>query len=248
MIKAFCRKGVFFSFILTGCLILFNVSCGLDTVYYLEAPNNTVHKPDCDSIDQTDSYFEFWTVDKNYDGLRFLGTEVYYKIYTDSSRLKSEAANLQSLSNSETSTSASAERMINTYGFKALQAEGYSDRSILIPASGSNQRIYIRLSDYGTEWPAKITVNGNNIYGSSSLVIPVRNISTRPSFNFQAIKLTQPDKLPQSGDADLNTSGTATAADSWYISMFAVAVGQDSTYSHMYSNILYLGSVKISSD
>ena len=82
MNKAFCKKRVFLSFLLTGCLILFNLSCGLDTFYVIDAPHHNEHIPEWDNPDiATDSYFEFWTVDKDYDSVKFLGTDVYYKIY-----------------------------------------------------------------------------------------------------------------------------------------------------------------------
>ena len=241
MNKVFCRKRFLVSFILTGCLILFNSSCGLDTFYVIDPPTNVVHKPEYSSIDYSDSYFEFFTVDKEYDSIKFLGTEVYYKIYRSSSRLKSEAEDIQTISNRDDSTSVAAEKLIQTYRFQPLRAAGYADKAVLIPTSGSNAKVNIRLSDYNDLYLASITVDGDNIYESPSRVIPVRNLPNKTTFSFKDLKA---DQRPKSDDVDVNNSGSSTDSD-WYVSMFAVAIGQDYTYASIYSNVLYLGSVRI---
>ena len=244
MNKAFCRKRTIFSLILTGCLILFNLSCGLDTFYVIDGPTNVIHKPDCSSIDYSESYFDFYTADKDYDTIKFLGTEVYYKIYKSSTRLNTEADDLISIANKSDNTSAAAERMIQSYKFQALRGAGHKGENILIPANGSNERINIRLSDY-TIYPAQITVDGKNIYGDSSAVKPVRNLSDDKYFNFKAAAAASSvNSVPVAEEVDVNTSGTSSDSD-WYVSMFAVAIGQDSSYVPVYSNVLYLGSVRI---
>ena len=244
MNKAFCKKRCISSLILAVCLIFFNLSCGLDTFYVIDGPTNVIHKPDCSSIDYSDSYFDFYTVDKSYDNIKFLGTEVYYKIYKSSTRLNSEADDLISIANKSDSASAAAERMIQSYKFQSLRAAGHKDVNVLIPTTGSNERINIRLSDY-TLYPAQITVDGNNIYGSSSFVKPIRNLSDEKYFNFKAsAAASSSNSVPVADEADVNTSGSSSDSD-WYVSMFAVAVGQDSSYAPVYSNVLYLGSVRI---
>ena len=244
MNKAFCRKRIIFSSILTGCLILFNLSCGLDTFYVIDGPTNTIHQPECTSIEYSENYFEFYTVDKDYDTIKFLGTDVYYKIYSSSSRLLSEAEDLQAIANKNDSSNAGADKMIQTYRFQPLRGAGHAGVNVLIPTGGSNERVYIRLSDYSNIYLSQITINGENIYGSSSRVIPVRNLPDKPSFNFKDLKASNSALLPKGDDADYNSSGSSSDSD-FYVSMFAVAIGQDSNYSPIYSNILYLGSVRI---
>lgn len=240
MNKAFCRKRCIFSFLLTGCLIFFNLSCGLDTFYVIDGPTNTIHQPDCSSIDYSENYFEFDTIDKDYDSIKFLGTDVYYKIYSSSSVLQNQVNDLISIANRSESTSAAAERLIQNYQYQPLRGAGHDGVSVLIPTDGSNDRVYIRLSNYSDIYPAQITVNGKNIYDSEGQVVPVRNLPSKPSFSFSALS---PDLRPKSDDADVN--GSSTSNDFWYISMFALAIGQDTTYTPVYSNILYLGSVQI---
>ena len=249
MNKVFCRKKFFFSIILAGYLILFNTACGLDTFYELESPTNVVHKPEYSSIDYPDCYFEFFTQHNSNAGIVFLGTDVYYKIYKSDTRLRTEAEDLQSLANKDDNTTYAANKMIETYHFQPLRASGY-DEAVLFP-NNSDDRVFIRLSNYTDEYPAKITVDGANYKNSSSLVIPLRSISSRPSFCFKELKTTHPDKLPKDGDADVNMSGSSSSTSSgvvWYVSMFAVGIGRDNNHSMVYSNILYLGSVQIPED
>ena len=248
MIKAFCRKGVFFSFILTGCLILFNVSCGLDTFYDLKAPNNVAHKPIYSSVDEIENYFEFFTIQSDTDnsGMMFLGTDVYYKIYKNPANLTSAVTSLQSLSNKDYNdkTSYSADSMIQK-GFQPLRAAGQSG-SVLV-SGNVNKRVYIRLSNYNEYYSARITIGDDD---SSSIGIPIRNIDSNSSFSFKEIKLTNPSLLPKSGDQDVNADNPSADYDNkWYVCMFALAVGRDAvTLTPVYSNILYLGSVTISAD
>ena len=241
MNKAFCKKRVFLSFLLTGCLILFNLSCGLDTFYVIDAPHHNEHIPEWDNPDiATDSYFEFWTVDKDYDSVKFLGTDVYYKIYKSSSTMETQVNDLVKLA-TDSDTNTSAERMIRTYLYQSLRGQNHENENVLLPTTGSNQRVEIRLSDY-TLYEAEISVDGAHIYGSSSRVIPVRNLENKPTFQF---KSSNSDSIPKSSDADVNSNGSSTSDTEWYVAMFAVAVGLDYTYAQVFSNVLYLGSVTI---
>ncbi len=236
MNKAFYIKRCIFSFMLIGCLILFNLSCGLDTFYVIDAPVNAVHIPSCEGNDEILYSFEFYTMDIDYDSVKFLGTEVYYKIYKSSARLNTEAEDLVNIATKSDNTAAAAERMVQSYNFQPLRASGHEGDNVLFPATGSNQRIKIRLRDF-TIYPAEISIDGGTSIGR-----PVRYLDKHPTFQF---KLTDTDSIPKSDDVDVNTNGTATDENMWYVSMFAVAKGLDTYYSPIYSNVLYLGSVKI---
>ena len=235
MNKAFCRKRIIFSSILTGCLILFNISCGLDTFYELKAPYNVVHKPDCSSIDYTESYFEFFSAPKPDDGkpIKFLVTDVYYKIYKSPSQLRSDAEAIQADANRDGSNAADKMIRESSYKFQPLRASGHTDANALI--SGDGVRVYIRLSDYPL-YPAQISFDGGDSIG-----IPVRLEDSKKTFNF---KSASPDSIPKNGDADTSETGSSSDSD-WYVSMFAVAVGLEEGFSKKYSNVLYLGSVRI---
>lgn len=234
MNKVFCRKRLFFSFLLAGYLILFNTSCGLDTFYELKEPRAVIHQPDCTSIDYSESYFEFYSADKPDPGVpvTFLGTEVYYKIYKSSSQLKSDVESIQAIANKDSQSSAPADAIINK-NYRALRGAAHKGDNVLI--TDSDKKVHIRLSDYQL-YPAQIIIDDTNNIGK-----PVRDLDKTKYFNF---KSSDTDTIPVSSDVDTSTSGSSSD-DDWYVAMFAVAVGNDVNYSPIYSNVLYLGSVRI---
>ena len=239
MNKVHCKIQYFLISVFTVCLFLFNSGCGLETFYVIEAPNTTVHEPLYSSIFEEDKYFEFITNERKYEGINYIGTDVYYKIYRNSSVMDTESQSIKTTSINDDSSSKAATQMIETYHYQPLKAMGY-DEEILVPYANSNRRVYIRLDD-SSPYRAEILVDGSAIYSSSSRVLPCRNTPERTSFNFQK---SVPDSIPKSDDADVKYSGTGNENE-WYVCMFAVGVAQDSNYANVYSNVLYLGSVKL---
>lgn len=231
------------------CLFLFNSGCGLDTVYVLDSPHLIVHSPEAQNESQDTKYFEFYTNEStNIEGFTFQGTEVYYKIYNSYSQMTSETSVLQTLSNDTDKSATAADKMINNtssggYGYKALKVAG-NQTSPLIPDSGSNERVYIRLTDYQNveDYSAKILVNGQYLNGSVSKTVPVRNTADRRTFNFG--RNGSLDIVPTSVDDDVKYS-SGVSSSTWYVAMFAAGIGIDASYQNYYSNILYLGSVSI---
>ncbi len=232
-------KAFLISFIMV-CLIIFNTACGLDTIYVIDSPGSNVHEPIYSSIFEEDKYFEFITSEKKYEGINFLGTDVYYKIYRNATTMNNERSLISSASNSNDTSSKSASLLIETYKYQPLQAYGHTVETALIPSTGQNKRIHIRLDD-SSPYEACILVDGENIYGSSERVIPGRNTPESHSFNFS---LTIPDSIPKSDDPDVKYTGTGVDTE-WYVCMFAVGVAQDSNYTNLYSNVMYLGSVML---
>lgn len=243
-----CRlKNNKFSFLCFACLILFNLpffsACGLDTFYVINPPATIVHEPVYSNIDTTEHYFEFYTFESVYSGIKFLGTDVYYKIYRNAGNMETEYKNIVATASNVDTAANAPSRMIDTYKFKTLETNVLSSNSVLIPAAGSNRRIKIRLSDSST-YNAEILVNDANIYGSADRVLPVRNITSiqTPTFSFSKSPYN-PVPIPKADDSDVSYGSGND--NEWYVCMFAVAVAQDANYSQIYSNVLYLGSVKI---
>ena len=239
MNKTSCKIIKFITLSLVGCLILFNTGCGLDTFYVIDAPS-VYHEPSYDRIEEYDKYFEFFTAepsaDSEYEGIKFIGTEVYYKIYDSTSKLNSEYSSINQTASSDSSANQAADRLIITYKYHTLRSKSDNGANILIPNNNQNRRVTIRLSNFEDVYQADIKI------ASSSIGIPVRNIPNNPEFSFKEIS---PDLLPKSDDEDFSSNVSDSVTD-YYVAMFAVAVAQDSTYSHLYSNVVYLGSVKIS--
>lgn len=248
-LKCFLSNFVFFVIPL-----FFLTSCGLDTYIVVNSPTIVINPPSYTTEDYNNECFEFWTNDSSIyypSDFKYLGTQVYYKIYGSSSTLDSEVSYLQNLANDSNSASAPYMLLYPTssggYGYKALQSTNVSDSSVLIPYVDGKlmQNVYIRLTDYQNleEFSARILVDGKFLGGSSVKTVPVR-FENDLSFNFG--RTGENDEKPVEGDLDVK--GPVPSDGVWYVAMFAVGVGRDVTYTMQYSNILYLGSVAIDSN
>lgn len=237
-----------------GCLFFILNSCGLDTYVVVKSPISVGKEVNYTTTDYSNMYFEFNT---NEDmgtyypsDFTFLGTEVYYKIYSNSSTLTSEVSVLQNLAGSTESSANAADKLINPttnggYGYKALKASN-SNYSPLIPPKYTNfQKVYIRLTNYQNieEFSARITVDGKPIGLANTKSVPIRSDNAM-SFDFG--RNGSKDGVPLSTDGDVKYT-TSNSTGNWFVAMFAVGVGRDVTYTTQYSNILYLGSVTINS-
>ncbi len=250
MNKVFCRMKYIVSFILTGYFIFFNTSCGLDTFYVIDEPRNVVKAPVYSDINtdyfnkESENEFQFYTVDHDYDGVKFLGTEVYYRIYKDFNVLKNQVNRLITMASDEETSYNSPDTLIKSYNYQPLRASGHPEKDILIPAVGYNQLVEIRLSDFNNIYFAGIKVDGQNLYGDTNRVIPVRNVSNYYPFNFKDLDSDQVPSEDSTTNPDYDYSGSST--DNYlYVALFAVARGQEPTYAPIYSNILFLGVVAI---
>lgn len=249
------KLNLFYISIFCICLFLCP-GCGLETLYYLDAPfqrqTNPTVSDSGDAALYTEAYFDFYTnenqkVDEN---LKYLGTAVYYKIYNSYSTMNSHISSVSSISSSTNSSSAFPR--LQSYGYQELGTKDMNgnERNIspLIPAESSNQRVVIRLTNYqepdqsSAEWNeyayrAKIVINNVEKY------VPMRNDSTK-SFDFGRKNSSGDYDKPKSGEDDVNY-GTASKDDVYYVTLYAVAVGRDNSFTNYYSNVLYLGSVAI---
>lgn len=250
----------FLFFVISSLFYL--TSCGLDTYIVVDGPNSINHSPSYTTEDFSNEYFEFNTNDVNQSNypsdFKYLGTQVYYKIYGSYSTMLSEISYLETLAESENSAQAPG-KMMNPvssggYGYQALVTNN-STSNVLIPVDENKpyRSVYIRLTDYqnAPEFSARILVDGQYLNGSASNSIPVR-YEDDLSFNFG--RDASNDKIPvpynsSTGEGDLDTKASSVPSDGvWYVAMFAVALGRDVTYTMQYSNILFLGSVAISSN
>ena len=240
------KSKIRFFIFLTG-LFLFLNSCGLDTFVVVEPPYSIGVGPNVDTEDYSYKNFQFSTNCKlsNYpSNFVFLGTNVYYKIYTNENSLDSQVNELNDRSNDfETSATASS-LLINTYSYQPLQVMNYPIQAALVPATDIvNQDVYIRLTDYQDipNFESRITLSGKPLYNSLTRTIPVRNVGNY-TFNFG--RTGDFDKVPEIGDADVY--GSSVPSDGvWYVALYAVALGRNVTFEQQYSNIVYLGAIAI---
>ncbi len=244
MKKTFLKYKITLFYILE-CLFLFNfLSCGLDTFTVIEEPRQVTHLPTYES-QYDEKYFAFQTCEStNASNDKFKGTSIFYKIYSDREKMTSEAGSLNTTGNS---SATDAETLIKRYGIKELKIEGYNDWP-LIEETGNDRKIYIRLSNYQEEESLSAQIRLDSIDGTAgtSLGKPIRNFDDL-TFDFgRTSSDSEKNKIPVTGtDDDVSTSTTVTSEGNWYVSLFALGVGMETTYNVIYSNILYLGSVTI---
>jgi hypothetical protein len=242
---------------LSVCCLLFFSGCGLDEYYVVSAPTVVYNQPTYNTTDYSVKYFDFQTNDTANDtsdsSFKYLGTAVYYKIFNNYSTMASAYSAIVAL-NSSTTYSAAADKMIDSYGYRELSTKDSGTPSPLIGSASSNRRIYIRLMNYlSGNFTAKIIVDWDGQTDSLSAAgtyVPRRNVSGKYTFDFGRTSSDATySKIPDSSDSDVNYSSSFSddAKAVWYVDMFAVAVGRDTTYTKYYSKVLHLGSVAIDS-
>lgn len=219
-------------FFICLCLFLFNSSCGLEEYIIIDEPLR-------DKITEinssySDKYFQFRTNEDN--SSFFKGTNVYYKIFNSISAL--DYSSIENLITDEKKSEAF--NKLSNNGYKLLKTDNPSD--YLIPKnknSNLSQSVYIRLTDYYDEEDFSAKVLVDNMYIGK----PLR---TDGSLTFNFGKTGPNDLLPGSNSSieekDYNDS---TSNGIWYVSLFAVSEGLDTTLSPLYSAPVYLGTVSI---
>ena len=244
------NRGKFIKFFCFSICLFF--SCGLDTFYVLSEPN-AVFRPEVYdevfNIDFTKRYFDFQTNEEDFNeeensGFRFMGTSVYYKIYNNFNTMISERSYLENLAYDDETSSKAPTQLIESYKYCLL-----NNKEPLVSYNGMNKNVLIRLTDYQVENYDQALQTGEEDNAARIMIAgeylgkaPVR-VDGKSTFNFG--RDGENDNVPQDGDNDVKYSSTTTEEGFWYVTMFAVAVGMDTTFTKTYSNIEYLGTVAI---
>lgn len=221
-------------------------SCGLDTFYNLEPPVTRNTYPAYNTADPTQRRFDFNTndtVNKTLLAFTYLGTAVYYRIYSDSNTMRSRNAAIDSVNNAS-NYNAAAERLIS-YGYKELQLDTGSQSPLVPPSASNSRRVQIRLTDFNE-------VNAPSKDPDLSPYVRIdgvheglpRREEGRYTFDFGRSEDDRNSVRPSSGDSDFE-SGSFTDGGKYYVDMYAVAVGRDTTYTTYYSTVLHLGAVPV---
>ncbi len=232
-------------------------SCGLDTFYLLRGPFDRINYPNIDNYDPSLMYFEFRTNENDYaiplGDFKFLGTDVYYKIYTSDGTLKSHINSIDSV-NTETNYGTAADYVITRYRYQKLRIDKVSDDSVFVPAMNPrvppySQRVKIRLTDLNPRGDSQKDLNNSPrvFFDGVEKGAPIRttgNGSQKLNFDFGRAKFSESEK-PRLGDADFEGSESEST---FYVNMYAIAVGYDLSFKNSYSNVLHLGTVTINSE
>ena len=247
---------VFFAFFIFS-------SCGLDNYYYLDAPLQSGHIASHTTEAPDEQYFSCITNEEagnsdffsNASEFTFLGTDFYYRIYNNISQCQSVNSRVSGMISSTTYTSAT-EYLISTAGYKNLKIH-YGTIQPLIEAGASpdNRYVYIRITRGTTDdyekairigsSGIKSSVEGDPLLFGSTPVYPVRIIENK-GFEFSNSDSANP--VPKSGDEDFLYSSSPTEEGSYYVDMYAVSVGRDSSYTESYSQPYHMGTIKITVD
>lgn len=251
-------KIFFYSFLLVASLCLF-FACGLESYYVMDRSPSAVNVPVYTSDDPVGKYFEFYAAQNSNvgnDEFRFLGTRVYYKIYSSASTMTSNHNSIEAV-NDSTNYSAAAERMLN-YGYQELYAAERGSVTPLVPNGQEGARVRIRLTNYyegnasDEAWwsnMARIEIIPSQGDEAVTRYVPRRSRGQNYSFDFGRYGKSEYSNTrinydaPASGDEDF--SGSPPSDNKYYVDMYAVAVGRDTTFATYYSNVEYLGSVTI---
>ena len=213
-IPSLIKETFLFVFIIMLCFL--SVSCG-ESVSYSAAPPSDVISPF--PADPSQNLFRFNTA----EDLNTTGTSVYYRIYTDESKLLQDQSAIINAG-----TDSNYQQRINKMiglGYKLING---SER--LIPATNANRFIEIRLSDE-TSFTAGIVVAG------TSIGIPNR-------FSYGHFKFSNA-YYPHSGESDFD--GTQTSAGPWYVAAFACSIiSENGVSTPQQGPLKYLGYVRIS--
>jgi len=247
-----CGSGVFFA------------SCGLDTVLTVEPPIITHNKINYESIEYATYYCGFKTREsenQTLEGGDFIGTEVFYRIYSNVSDLNSHVSAIESL-NTNSNGEAAAQKLISL-GYQTLGIYPKNDDSTFVGYnSGNDTDVYFRLKSYknrSSDLPedlytmiACIKVGNNYSVSGSEYKVPCRtgvgSSNSWRSFDFfddEQTRLEQNVK-PEQGDIDFQYSSSPTSDKEYYVQLYAVSVAlNQQTVSNAYSLVLDLGSIPI---
>ena len=252
--------------LLASVVALMFTACGLDTFYYLDSPLYATSPVTTDNEDPVKDFFSCRTNEESSTGdnylyfssssdFRFLGTEIYYKIYNNLSTMRSVESSVSSMISSTSSYSSAADYLIESKGYKTLKTSSGSVFPLVKAGSSPDNRyVYIRLSNYGSgeDYKSAICI-GNYVIDrydpSASLnvdgveVFPRRNSNSAYGFSFSTTDEANP--VPSRDDSDVTYSETTTEEGVWYVDMYAVSVGRDASYTLSYSQPYLMGAVKI---
>jgi len=239
---------LFLQIVFTACFVILNSGCGLDEYYVLEGPGAIVCPVYSASNPLTyeNKYVEFSTNsgDSSSGAFTIDGTDVYYKLYSYLSTCESEYSALNTLLNNSSTKATSASSLINSYKFQKLKNTANSD-DVFVTHDGSAVRVRIRLTQYlqeqkVDEYKALIYIGGNKSG------VPIRYYGNR-YFDFKRNDSSYNAPIPgtTSYEDDVSTNTTDNDKGLWYINLYAVTRGHDSSFTTYYSPICHLGTLCI---
>ena len=230
------QKRMILSFF-AGVACLFFFACGIP-VYYVIEPPQADHIPTYETDDATQRYFSFicpYSSSSENSEFTLYGTDVYYRIYNSLEDMNSDISSINSR-NSEYS-SRGYERMIEL-NYQSLSLE--SGASPVVGKTASTRTIRLRLCSEEGVYSAELFDVTNNTLISTPFRKGTGSIgSGNMTFDFTS------SYHPDSNDSDTKIREEIQGNGDWYVNLYAVTVGRDSSLASQFSSVLHLGNLTI---
>ena len=229
------QKRMFFSvFAVAACLFFF--ACGIP-VYYVIEPPQADHIPTADTGDISQKYFSFicpYSSSSENSDFSLTGTEIYYRIYNNVDEMNSD---ISSINGRNSEYSENGYRRMTELNYQEM----WSDKGDfpIIKKTNASRTIRIRLCAEGS-YKAEIFDETNN----NTISVPYRKGTGSTNSGNMSFEFTS-SYHPDSDDQDTKITSSEQEDIEWYVNLYAVTVGKDTSLSQQYSSVLHLGSLKI---
>lgn len=229
---------MFFSvFAVVACLFFF--ACGIPVYYVIEPPQSD-HIPTYETDAPSERYFGFicpYSASSENSDFSLAGTEIYYRIYNNVDEMNSDISRINS-SNSEYSEN--GYRRMTELEYQSIWSSTGDSPVIKKKTSSRTIKLWLRSEGEGV-YPAGIYDATNN---DALLSVPYRKgtgSSGSGNMNFEFTSSYHPNSI----DTDTKMTASEQTSNEWYVNLYAVSVGWDSSLSQHYSSVLHLGNLKI---
>lgn len=226
------------------------LSCGLDTFYIIPQPTYKTMVATEINNDAKNNYVKFETYEHNMPSdFEFDGTLVYYRIFSSASACNKVYTDIEA-SNNESSYENSINKITASYQVLKCENSSGAIQEFIVPGNGIDKEVEIRLVDNYeidspiSEYASYIKINGIELYK------PLRYLSEKNkkrTYNFgwrNKSDYSEICSLPESGEFDFN-GGSVEENDFYYIDLYAMGKGHDTTIKPYYSRPLHLGVIKV---
>ena len=227
--------------VFAGVACLFFFACGIP-IYYVIEPPQAENIPTYETDEPSKRYFGLtcpYTSSSENSDFTLNGTEIYYRIYNNVEEMKSD---ISSINGSNSEYSENGYRQMTGLDYKVLSSS--NGDSPIIKKITSTRTIQIWLCTEGDYSPKIFDVTNNTVIST-----PYRNGSGSTESGSMSFDFTT-NNYPKDGDLDtkitepVEGSGEVSSGE-WYINLYAVSVGRDTSLSQHYSSLLHLGNLKI---
>lgn len=229
------QKRIIFS-VFAGIACLFFFTCGIP-VYYVIEPPQIAHVATYETTDYHERYFGFtcpYNSSSENSEFTLSGTDIYYRIYNNLDDMNSDISSISSR-NSEYSDSGYLKMVELNYQQLWLT----SGESPVVKKTSSTRTIELRLCTDTGYSPRLYDLTNNNL-----ISYPLRRGTGSSGSGNMTFDFTS-NYYPEANDSDTKIREGYNNEGAWYVNLYAVTYGRDSSLANQYSSLLHLGNIKI---